>query len=508
MDTRSRDRAVLYARVSSKEQEKEGYSIPAQQRLLREYAQEHDLRIVEEFVDVETAKKAGRAAFGEMLAFLGQDRDCRIVLVEKTDRLYRNFKDWVLLDELDLQIHLVKQGSIASKGSRSSDKFFYAIQVVMAKNYIDNLAEETSKGMLEKAKQGIWPSRAPLGYVNVTDGSGRKCIEPDPEIAPIIRHLYERYSTGKHSIQDLTREARESGFAYRKSGGSVPRSQVHKILRNRIYSGDFDWNGKTYKGTFEPIVTKELWDRVQHVMDKRSRSAPTRSEHPFAFSGLVSCGYCGRLLVGERKKEKYVYYHCAGPNRTCPEPYVREEALEAHFAEALRALAFDEEVAEWIVDALRQSHEDEKRHHDAAVARLQGEYKRLQNRLDAMYVDKLDGVVDAAFYENKCAEWQEEQDKILGRIEDHQAANRSYLEEGGKLLDLARRAGELFEAQEVREKRRLLEFVLSNSVWKGGKLSVEYRQPFDLLAVTTARQPELQVAGSTQEAVSEKWLPE
>src|SRR5436190_11627147 len=91
--------AVLYARVSSKDQEKEGFSIPAQQELLRGYAGANGFTIVQEFVDVETAKQAGRASFGEMISFLRKYRTCRALLVEKTDRLYRNLRDWVTIDE-------------------------------------------------------------------------------------------------------------------------------------------------------------------------------------------------------------------------------------------------------------------------------------------------------------------------------------------------------------------------------------------------------------------------
>src|SRR5204863_7963146 len=90
----TRTQAVLYARVSSKDQEREGFSIPAQQKLLREYARAQKLTVLREFVDVETAKQAGRSQFGEMLAFLKANPTCRMILVEKTDRLYRNIKDW------------------------------------------------------------------------------------------------------------------------------------------------------------------------------------------------------------------------------------------------------------------------------------------------------------------------------------------------------------------------------------------------------------------------------
>jgi DNA invertase Pin-like site-specific DNA recombinase len=114
---------VVYARVSSKEQEKEGFSIPAQLKLLRDYAPTEGIRVVEEYVDVETAKQAGRSSFGEMVDYLRKHPEARIILVEKTDRLYRNLKDWVTLDELDLEIHFVKENVVLSPNARSSEKF-------------------------------------------------------------------------------------------------------------------------------------------------------------------------------------------------------------------------------------------------------------------------------------------------------------------------------------------------------------------------------------------------
>src|SRR5215471_4386731 len=199
----SSPQAVLYARVSSKEQEKDGFSIPAQQKLLRQYALDHGISVAHEFTDVETAKRSGRTGFGEMLTYLRRNPTCRTILVEKTDRLYRNLRDWVTIDELDVEVHFVKQGTVISPESRSSDKFMHGIQVLMAKNYIDNLSEETRKGMLEKAEQGLWPSFAPLGYVN----EGRTII-PDPAVAPIIRKIFEWYATGEYSLAEVTQMAK------------------------------------------------------------------------------------------------------------------------------------------------------------------------------------------------------------------------------------------------------------------------------------------------------------
>ena len=109
---------VLYARVSSKEQE-QGYSIPAQQELLRGYATQMSVAVAQEFVDVESAKISGRPGFVAMVDYLRQNPGCRVVLAEKTDRLYRNLKDYVTLDELSVDIHLVKENEILTKSSRS-----------------------------------------------------------------------------------------------------------------------------------------------------------------------------------------------------------------------------------------------------------------------------------------------------------------------------------------------------------------------------------------------------
>src|SRR6266851_1598278 len=390
--------AVVYARVSSKEQEKEGFSIPAQLKLLKEYAAAQSCTIAQEYVDVETAKQTGRAAFGEMVAYLRAHPAVRVMLVEKTDRLYRNLKDWVTVDELDVEIHFPKEGVVLSRESRSSEKFMHGIKVLMAKNYIDNLSEEARKGMQEKAEQGIWPTKTPLGYRNITGPDGKKIIAVDPALSPIVAQMFEWYARGDISLKEAARKAHAAGLLYPKSGAKVPVSTVHTILRNRLYTGWFEWNGKLIQGKHEALVPVELWERVQGVLDGRFAKKAKRGRHDFAFSGLIACHACGCAVIGEIKKQRYVYYHCTGyadkcqgNPATCRRKYVREEALEQQFTSLLGQLHFDDEVLSWVQEALHASHADKRREQEEAIARLRAECDRLQRRLDAMYVDKLDG---------------------------------------------------------------------------------------------------------------------
>ena len=196
---------MIYARVSSKEQEKEGFSISAQLKLLKEYAAAEGFTVPQEYVDVETAKRSGRTAFGEMVVWLKGHPDARVILVEKTDRLYRNLKDWVTIDELGAELHFVKEGAVLTRDSRSAEKFMHGIKVLMAKNYSDNLSEETKKGMQEKAEQGFWPSAAPLGYRNAEGENGKRVIEPDPEGASHVAKMFEWYAAGGLSLRDLAK---------------------------------------------------------------------------------------------------------------------------------------------------------------------------------------------------------------------------------------------------------------------------------------------------------------
>lgn len=286
----------------------------------------------------------------------------------------------------------------------------------------------------------------------------------------------------------------------------MPTSTVHKILRNRLYMGEFEWNGLLYQGSHQPLVTRDLWGRVQDMMDGRNASKHRRVKHDFAFSGLIACGHCGCSVVGEIKKQRYTYYHCTGYKGKCDEPYVREEVLEEKFGALLGQLSFDDAVLDWVRDALHDSHAGERREHEEAIERLHAEYDRLQNRIHAAYVDKLDGTIDAAFYEKIAAEWQAEQDRCLRDIERHQGADRSYLEEGVRLIELAQNARRLFQKQDSREKRRLLNFLVSNCSWADGELSAALKQPFDLIAETAMVGAQKKATGEVSNSLSARWL--
>jgi DNA invertase Pin-like site-specific DNA recombinase len=468
--------AVLYVRVSSKEQQQEGFSIPAQQKLLRAYAESNGLVVLREFEDVETAKQTGRPGFNAMIEFVKRAPGCRVVLVEKTDRLYRNIRDWVTIDGLHLEIHLVKEGAILSDDSRSSEKFMHGIKVLMAKNYIDNLSEEVRKGMREKAEQGHWPTVAKVGYLNNRETHR---IEVDPVRGPLVAQLFEWYAAGTESLQTLTAKAYAHGLRHPRSERRMSKSEIHRILHDPIYYGEFEWKGRRYRGRHQPLITKELFDKVQAVFDGGNR--PRYAKHRHAFAGRLTCGRCGCAITAELHKGRYLYYRCTGFKGPCGNTYVREEKLQDLFADVVRRVAIPADVAEGIAKALRESQADKEREHRAGVMRRQQRYLAVQGMLDRAYDDRLRGGISEDLWARKSREWEAELDVIRAETGKRERASHDYAVTGSKILELAKNAYRLFGTQKPPEQARLLKTLLLNCTFDRGSLYPTYTSPFDLL---------------------------
>ena len=168
-----------------------------------------------------------------------------------------------------------------------------------------------------------------------------------------------------------------------------------------------------------------------------------------------------------------MYYHCSGAKGKCPEPYVRQEVIEREFESVLRLIVMDEEVVRWVASALRQSHTDEMRFRDEAVARLKSEYARLQGRLEAMYEDRLDGRVDLSSLLRPQVPRVGASRSVRNPQENRRPPGwntESYMEAGIRVLELlAKHMHRLFAKQPAEEKRRLLDFVVSNWSFMEGR---------------------------------------
>ena len=466
-------KAVIYARVSSKEQEKEGYSIPAQLKSLREYAERKGIIIVHEYVDAETAKRVGRTNFQLMLDNIKQG-EAGVLLVEKTDRLTRNLKDEVLVDDLiqaqKLEVHYVKEGEVIGPDSKSSAKLMHNFRVVMAKNYIDNLSEEIRKGLQEKAEQGWYPHPPPYGY----KGEKRKIVIV-PEKVAFVTRLYELYATGKYSITEIPKKLYEEGFVYQPSRAKIQPSRVEAALKHPFHRGYFEFNGKVYPGKHERFISDELIKQVDLILKRRGHKVTARS---FLYQGMITCANCGCQVVGEIQKERYIYYSCTNSKKTCQRLFVREEKFNTEIEQLLETIQPTAEQYEWLQMILKSSHEDEQAFHEKSIDRLQAQIKKTDNQLSLIYDDCLEGLIDREVYERKREELKKRRQDFNIQLEKHYRADEAYQDKGLQILEIVKNAATFYKTQPQAIKRELLRVLLSNCTLEGKVLKPELHFAF------------------------------
>jgi DNA invertase Pin-like site-specific DNA recombinase len=430
----------------------------------------NQLQVVQEFIDIETAKTTGRQNFDEMVRFLEQKRDCRILLVEKTDRLYRNLRDAVTLEDLDIEIHLVKEGQVISKDAKSQTKLIHGMHLVLARHYIENLREEVKKGMREKAEQGIYPSRAPLGYRN---NKAERTIEIHPERAALVKRIFEVYASGQCSLAELRK------IVQTETGTAISKAHLHTTLTNPFYTGNFVWGGRMYRGTHPTFVAPDLYERVHTVL--RGHNKPKYGKQEIAFRGLLTCARDQCTMTAELKKGKYVYYRCTGARGKCDTPRFREQEISQQLGEILKGIHIPDPVLTGLQDSLNRDQQSSRAEVAAHRAGLEQRLAAVRRRMDQGYQDKLDGKIPEDFWARKMSEWRAEEQRIQTAITGLSESNVERHLSARRILELANKAHSLYLTQNPTEQAKLLRLVLLNCSIDALSVYPTYRKPFDII---------------------------
>ncbi len=480
-------KAVIFCRVSSKEQEETGYSLPAQEKFLREYADKQGLEVAKVFAISESAAgKIQRKTFIEMIEFVRKKSICSVV-VETTDRLTRNFSDvpiidaWIMENE-EHQIHLAKEACVLHNSSRSHEWFMWRVKVATAEYYVRLLSENVKKGQKEKLAQGWIPTKPPIGYKTVGE-TGHKIHIIDEAVAPLVRKMFEYYASGQFSIKWLAMTMYKEGLRSPK-GNKLVNSRIHSLLRDPFYIGKIRWNDEIYEGKHEPLISKELFDKVQALLV--SKTTPKYRKHSYLFQGLIRCAGCNGLITWEVQRG-HRYGHCNHYNDCKQTTWVKEPEVEEQLLSGFDNLKLkNSRIVEWLRKALKESHQDEIEYHNSTVGQLQARYEAIQKRMDKLYDDKLDEKITPDFYNRKFKQYSQEKDEIAESIKRHSTASTGYLNLGINLYELSQRAREIYlKAKEkgmLDEQKALIRLVFAKLILDEGKLSWEYSQAFKILS--------------------------
>ena len=468
--------AVILARVSSKAQEDEGYSLDSQLKLLTNYFENKSIPVVKVFKITETAsKQQSRKVFHELLNYIQKNDVCHLG-VEKTDRLTRNFRDALAIDdwlEADGQrmLHAVKENMLLHKEAKSDVKFMWNIHLAVAKKYTDNLREEAMKGWAEKLAQGWLPSVPPPGYMTITEG-GKRIHVPDPATKTIMQHIFRLYLNPNHSITTINKEMAALGIRTRK-GRPLSRSHTAQILHNPFYIGINRFDGKDYPGVQETIISKELFDQVQQKLC-RGKASPYIKHHP-VFQGMICCSDCGGAVTWQLQKGRY-YGGCQRKNSICKNnKLLREDMIEEIIIKQLQKLVCpSQEIISWVADSMRQEHRANVDNQERMVASIDIQLARL-NRMDSeLYDDKLAGEIPKEKYDIKHAQFEVQIDELETRKVDIAGTISQGLEKRLVILELAQKAATIYETRTPEQKRVIITKLFSKITSSNGLVSVNY----------------------------------
>ncbi len=484
-------KAVILARVSTPKQEKEGLSLKdIQLPELRDYATKKDFEVVREFVFSESADYKIRKKFNEMIDFVKENEDIKAIISYRVDRITRNYRDAVKIDELRLdygkEIHFVYDHLIINKDSVGRDIQDWDLKVFLAKQYLNRLKEDAINTAKFKISKNEWPGKAPYGYKNITREDGTKWIVINEPEAVVVEKMYQWYSTGSYSMLEVRNKLKEV-FDIDFSKG-----KIDLILKNPFPSGTMIYDGQEYPHNYDRIIDQELYDKVQEVKAGYHKKHFKFAGLAFPYRGLIRCTDCGCIITPERKIKKngniYYYYHCTQYHGKHGAEWLTEDDLTKQFSAVFSKLQMPQNVVDDIAMTLKSSHKDKSEFHDNLLNRYQSEYKKYENRIEKAWEDKIDGSITESYYEKKRKEYRSKQKTINKKIEKLHFADEEYYITSEYLLKLASNASELFESSEPHEKRVLLKIALQNLELKGKKVRYDWINPFGKIAFYASRQ--------------------
>lgn len=475
--------AITLARVSTKEQEEEGYSVDAQTEFLEKYCKTKDLKVVKRFKIAETASKPEmRKEFQLMLDYL-KDHKIENLVVEKVDRLTRNSKSAITIDDwLDTDdkrmLHLPKNGLILHKHSTSQDRFMRDIYVAVAKQYSNNLREEVRKGVHEKLRQGWFPgTRPPAGYKH-TGEKGHKTQVVDDQLAPFVKLAFELYDTGNYSLKTLAFELSAQGFTS-PHGKPLSKSYMHYMLRDKFYIGIMTWLREEYKGNFPALINEDLFERVQQRLG--NGTTPKVEKHFTLLKGKAFCQECKATISWYKQKGRW-YGECKSQKPCNVRGCARQDVIEEELAEYFdQLIAPSPALIAWVKKELRQSHATETEQYSASVRSLTSKRERLDQQLKILYEDRLDGRISPDQYDQKFKEKTVERREIDKNVSKITKQNTDYVERAVDILDLTQNAAEIFKTKPVIEQRVLLGDIFSNITLNGKHMEVSWRPETEIV---------------------------
>lgn len=464
--------AVIYVRVSTKEQVDEGNSLATQERICNEYATKHGYAVVRTFVEQgESAKTANRTELRRLLEFCASKKNAiSAIIVYKIDRLSRNTDDYSQI-RLLLKRHGV---SIKSTSENIEDtpvgRFMENTMANVAQFDNDIRTERCSNGMKDAVRAGRYVWQAPIGYKNVRS-AGKATIAPDPVLGVLVRQSFELMSSGTYAISEVWDMTYRNGL--RKNGRKLSRSYFYEMLRNDLYTGWISKFDERHRGLFDAIVDDALFARVQRVLDKRGRR--TRSYQTdnadFPLRRFVVSPFGLKLTGGwstGKRGTKHPYYNFRkGGN-------FQRDALDAQFAAFMDTYGFDDTHVGKLYTYVREEYDNATRKDNGESLRVERRLAELDSHQNDAIRKNLKGIIPDEALGSYLSEIDEERGVLKAKVVTLQSTDENVEEAVIEAESFLRSPGQYWRHTDANTQRELQWFEFPSGVTYDGK---KFRTP-------------------------------
>lgn len=453
---------AIYTRVSSAEQATNGLSLGMQKDECIKWAenQGYNYKIFED--KGKSGSNINRPALKALLEFIKNNK-VKYVLVWKLDRLTRSSRDFYgkIIPKIEKYHCDIASIHERFKNLEEVDELLLSIYLGQSEKELKNIKNRTKSVLKNRAENGYHLGKAPIGYLNTRDEYKHGIIIPNPNKTHYIKRVFELYATGAFSMEKLGKEMAKYGFVDTKNK-PYSKKRIEDILKNPIYIGKVHYKDEIFDGVQEPIISEELFYRVQLMFKEADRKKP-RGE-TYIYSNYIKCAKCGYSMVattkhGGHNSGTYIYYHCSNYTKAHKkERNINENAINEAIQEVLESFNISELEIHKIKKQIYSAINDLKKYELKSVNELKKQYDKIVNIISNALKKKLSGelnIDDKTFNELK-HKWQSEKDEIQHRIKNLSENSKDTTNRINILIDFANRIPELYLKATLDEKRLIL----------------------------------------------------
>lgn len=493
-------KALIYLRVSSDQQAFNENPIATQKEACLTYAERNGHEVIEIVADEGfTGRNGDREKFQYLREQIRTNPSVEGVIAYDISRIFRNGVEFFLFKE-ELEKYGKRFLSVSEPMGTDNTPANFMLSWMLAgfaefRSRQDG--EKIKLGMINKAKNGIYPGHAPFGYKNMREktssGRDRRWMEIDPETAPWVKKVFESYATGEYSLSSLAEELTSQNFPAPKSKALKP-SVLEEILRKKTYTGWISWGGVEAPGTHEPIISEELFEQIQDVLKEHNLGADRSRKHKFLLGGLAYCGECGSRVQGGKNRSRngthYPYYCCykrrEGSKVSCHQSFVPISTLDGQLGLIVQALELREDQIPRISAPEGQAEAKEV---------LEQKAKDLAIKKKSLLDKYVAGFIEDADYKKCQDEFRTEEKKIhneLSYLKSEAGVMNDLME---KAIETARTCSRTFEFGSYEEKINLVNTLFERITIKDKHItSIKLKDPFSSIFPEKIGKP-LEIAG-------------